>query len=151
MGPRNSSRSYCSLPPRPSNQRVFGELELVHHAPTGMSVYAIDSAASGGGFHLRYEGAAGAALSDDPQMLAVNMLRSDGSPALTGHYLVDVMPLPDLPSVEEHFVASGRQDLPLVEVADLEPEDILGVAHAPLLSVPLDVSQQDNGAPNPPH
>ena len=56
----------------------------------------------------------------------------------------------DLPSVEEHFVACGRQLLPLVEVADLEPGDILGVAHAPLLSVPLGVLQQDNRAPNPP-
>ena len=39
---RFNSFSYRSLPPWPSDQRVFGELELVHHAPTGMSVYAID-------------------------------------------------------------------------------------------------------------
>ena len=136
---RFNSRSYPSLPPRPSDQRVFGELNLVHHTPTDMSVYAIDPAASGGGFHLRYEGAAGATLSDDPQLLAVNLVRSDGSPALTGHYLVDMMSQPDLASVEEHFVASGRQVLPLVGVAAFEPGDILGVAHAPLLSVPLGV------------
>ena len=34
-------------------QRVFGELKLVHYAPTGMSVYAIYPTASGGGSHLR--------------------------------------------------------------------------------------------------
>ena len=61
-----NSRSYRSLPPRPSDQRVFGGLELVHNAPTGMFMYAIDPAASGGGFRLRYEGATGVALSDDP-------------------------------------------------------------------------------------
>ena len=63
---RFNSRSYRFLPPRPSDQRVFGELELVHHAPTGISVYAIDPTASGGGFHLRYEGATGVTLSDGP-------------------------------------------------------------------------------------
>ena len=36
------------------------------------------------------------------------------------------MPQFDMPSVEEHFVASGRQVLSLVGVAALEPGDILG-------------------------
>ena len=67
-------------------------------------MYAIDPAVSGGGFHLRYEGAAGVTLSDDPQLLAVNLARRVDSPALTGHYLVDMLPQPDLPSIEEHFV-----------------------------------------------
>ena len=145
---RLSSRSYRSLPPRPSDQRVFGELELVHHASKGMSVYAIDPDASGGGFHLCHEGAVGVTLSDDPQLLPVNVVRSDGSPALTGHYLVDMVPQPDLPSVE-HFVASGRQVLPLVGMAGLEPGGILGVAHAPLVRVLLHVLQHDHRAPNP--
>ena len=87
-----NSRSYRSRPSRPSDQRAFGELELVHHSPTGMSAYAIDPAPSGESFHLRYEGAAGVTLSNDPQLLAVNLVRSDGSPALTGHYLVDDAP-----------------------------------------------------------
>ena len=143
-----SSRFYRSLPPRPSDLLVFGELDLVHHAPTGMSVYANDPVASGGGFHLRYEGATGVTPSDDCQLLAVYLVRIDGSPARTGHNFVDMMPQPDLSSVEEHFVASGRQVLPLVRVAALEPRDILGVAHAPLLTVPLDGFQQDNRAPS---
>ena len=81
-----------------------------------MSVHAADPAAMGGGFHIRYEGATGVTLSDDTQLLAVNLVRSDGSPAFTGRHLVDMMPQPDLPSVEEHFVASGRQVLPFVGV-----------------------------------
>ena len=49
-----NSLFYHSLPPPPPNQRIFGELELVHHAPTGISVYAFNPAASGRGSHLRY-------------------------------------------------------------------------------------------------
>ena len=115
-----------------------------------MSVYAVDPATSGGGLRLLYEGTAGVTQSDNLQLLAVHLVRSDASPALTGHYLVDIMPKPNLPSVEEHYVASGRQVLPLVGVAALEPGDILGAAHAPLLSVPLDVLQQDTRAHSPP-
>ena len=109
----------------------FGELELDHHALTVMSVHAIDPVASDGSLHLHYEGAEGVTLSDDPQLLATNLVRSDGSPALTGQYLVDRMPQPNLPSVEEQFVTSGRQVVPLVGVADLELSDTLGVAYAP--------------------
>ena len=60
-----------------------------------------------------------------------------------------MMPQSDLPSIEERFIASGRQVLPLVGVAAFEPGDILSVAHAPLLSVPLNVFQQDNWSPQP--
>ena len=93
-------------------------------------MYAINPAASGGGFHLRYEGDAGVTLSDDPQSRFVHLVHRDGFPARTGHYLVVMMPPPDLSSVEEHFVASRRQVLSLVGVADLEAGDVLGVAHA---------------------
>ena len=72
-----------------------------------MPAYAIDPVGSGGGFHLCYGGAVGVTLSDEPQLLAANLVRSNGSQALTGHYLVDMPPQSDLLSVEEHFVASG--------------------------------------------
>ena len=71
----------------------------------------------------------------------MNLVRSNGSQALTGHYPVDMLPQSDLPSEEEHFVASGRQVIRLVGVSNLEPGDLLGVAHAPLISVPLDALQ----------
>lgn len=47
--------------------------------------------ASGSGFHLRYNGGVGVALSGEPQLLAVNLVRINGSPALTGNYLVDLL------------------------------------------------------------
>ena len=114
-----------------------------------MSVYAIDPTALDGGFHLRYEGAVGVALSDDPQLLAVDLVQSHGSRALTKPHLVDMMPEFDLPSVEEKLVAYGRQDRPLVGVTDLEACDFLGVAHAPLTRIPLDALQHIHRAPNP--
>ena len=55
-----------------------------------------------------YDGTTGVTLSDEPQLLAVNLVRSNGSPALTGHYLVDILPQPDIRSGQKHFVASGR-------------------------------------------
>lgn len=144
-----NGRFYLSLPPRPSDHRVYGELALAHHAPAGVSAYAVDPVASGGGFHLRSEGAVDVNLSDEAQLLVVNLISSKGSPALTGNHLVDMRPQSGLPLVEEHFVPSGRQVLPLVGVADLEPGDILGVAHASLMSVPLDALQHDHRAPDP--
>ena len=47
------NRFYPSPPLRPSDHRIFGELELTHHAPAGMRAYAIcaiDPDASGKGF-----------------------------------------------------------------------------------------------------
>ena len=132
---RFNNRTYRSLPPR-TNHRIFGELELSHHAPASVRAYAVNPVVLGGGFHLCYDGAVGVTLSDEPKLLAVNLIRSNGSHAFTGHYLVDMLPQSDLPSEEEHFVASGRQVIPLVEVSNLGPGDLLGVAHAPLMSVP---------------
>ena len=93
---RFNTRSYRALPPRPHDNRVFGELTLSHHATTGMSAYAIDPIAADGGFHLLYDGTVGVTLSDEPQQLEVNLMRSNGSPALTGHYLVAMLPQPGI-------------------------------------------------------
>ena len=56
---------------------------------TGVSAYAIDPTATDGGFHALYDGTVGVTLSDEPQLLEVNLVRSIGSRALTGHCLVD--------------------------------------------------------------
>ena len=87
-----NTRSYRAVPPRPHDHRVFGELTLSHHATTGVSAYAINPIAADGGFHLLYDSNVGVSLPDEPQMLEVNLVRSNGSPALTGHYLVDMLP-----------------------------------------------------------
>ena len=146
---RFNTRSYRALPPRPHNSRGFGELTLSHHATTGVSAYAIDPTAADGGFHLFYDGTIGVTLSDEPQLLEVNLVRSNGSPALTGHYLVGMLQQQGILSMQEHFVASGRQVLPLTGVADLEPGDLVGVAHAQLVRVPLDALQHTTHAAEP--
>ena len=104
---RCNTRSYRALPPRPHDNRVFGELTLSHHATTVVSAYAIEPTATDGGVHLLYYGAVGVTLSDEPQLLEVNLVRSNGSPALTGQYLMGMLPQSGLLSVQEHFVASG--------------------------------------------
>ena len=104
-GPRQldalNNRFYRSLPPRPSDHRIFCELELYRHAPAGVRAYARNPVASGGGFHVRYDGTVGVTLSDEPQLLAVNLVGSIGSQALTGHYAVSYthLTLPTICSV----------------------------------------------------
>ena len=86
---------------------------MSHHSPTGASAFVPDPLASGGGFHSRYDGADCATLSDEPHLLAVNLVRSNGLEALTGHclkaltghYVVEMLPQPDLLLAEEHFAA----------------------------------------------
>ena len=109
---RFNNRSYRALPPRRHDNRVLGELTLSHHATTGVSAYAIEPTATNGGFHLLYDGSVGVTLSDEPQLLEVNLVGSNDPPALTGHYLVHMLPQSGILSIQEHFVASGRQVLP---------------------------------------
>ena len=106
-GMRFNNRTYRFLPPRAMDHRMFGEIEWSHHAPAGVRAYAVNRVTSDGGFHLCYDGAVGVNLSDEPKMLAVNLVCSNGSQALTGPYLVDMPHQSDLPSEEEHFVAFG--------------------------------------------
>ena len=49
---RFNNRTYRSLPPRLSDHRIFGELELSHHVTSGVRAYAVHAVALGGGFHL---------------------------------------------------------------------------------------------------
>ena len=78
---RFNSHWYRALPPCPHDIRVFGD-------PSATD-----------GFHLLYDGTVGVTLSDEPQLLEVNLVRSNGSPALAGHYLVDVLPRPRILSM----------------------------------------------------
>ena len=81
------TRSYRSFPPRPSDQRVFGERTLSHHDPTGASAFVPDPLASGEGFHLRYDGTDRVTMSDEPQLLAVNLVGNNGLSTRTGYYM----------------------------------------------------------------
>ena len=77
-------------------------------------------------------------LTTAPQLVPVNLVRLDGSPALTGHYMVDTATTHDGQGPFEHFVASGRQTIPLTGLRDLKPGDISGTASHSLLRVPLE-------------
>ena len=145
---RLNTRSYRSpAPPRPSDQRIFGELTSSHHAATGSSAFVPDPLDSGGGFHLLHDGAESVHLSGEAQLLSVNLVRSNGLSALIVHYLVEMLPQPDLVFSDEHFVASGRQVLPIVAAADFEPGDLLGVVHIPLMRAPTDAIQGKDSVP----
>ena len=81
-------------------------------------------------------------LTSSPQLVPVNLTRLNGYPALTGHYMVDITTSHDDQYPSEHFVALGRQTIPLTENRDLEHGDILGTASAPLLRVLLEALVQ---------
>ena len=74
-----------------------------------------------------------------PQVVPVNLIRFDGSPALAGHYIVDIIAPHDGQGPSEHFVGSGLQTIPLTGYQVLKAGDILGTALAPLLRVLLEV------------
>ena len=109
---RFTTRQYRDLPPRPQDNRVFGEQTLAHHATTGRSAYAIDPAATDGGFHLLYDGAVDVNALNQPQLLDINLVRSNDSRALPGQYLVDMLPQPGLVSVQIYSLLLGDKCSP---------------------------------------
>ena len=139
------SRSYQTLAPT-SDGRVFGELTLSHtfdDAYNSATAYVRSYETTNVVHHLVYDGP-GMFLTSSPQLVPVNLTRLNGCPALTGHYMVDIITTHEGQYPSEHFVASGRQTIPLTGYRDLEPGDILGTASAPLLRVPLEVLTQHN-------
>ena len=133
---RFHSRSYQTLSPRPDG-RMFGELtlSLCDDHLSSADAYIRNHEVSDAAYHLFYDGQ-GVPLTDSPQLIPVNLVRLDGSPALTGHYMVDLFPVHDS-DPSERFVSSGRQLIPL-GYQELEPGDVLGTASSPLLRVPLE-------------
>ena len=142
---RFHSRSYRTLAPA-SDGRVFGELTLSHtfdDAYTSATAYIRSCATTNVVHQLRYDDP-GMSLTSSPQLVPVNLTRLNGYPALTGHHMVDITTSHDDQYPSEHFVASGRQTIPLTGNRDLEHGNILGTASAPLLRVPLEALVQHN-------
>ena len=138
---RFHTRSYQTLAPA-HDGRIFGELtpthtfDNVHNNSTAAYIHSCCETPDAA-HHLVYDGP-GMSLTTAPQLLPVNLVRLDGSPALTGHYImVDIATTHNGQDPLEHFVASGRQTIPLTGHRDLEPGDILGTASHQLLRVPL--------------
>ena len=135
---RFHSRSYQTLSPQPDG-RIFGELtlSLCDDNFSSAAAYIHNHEASNVAYHLVYDGL-GVSLTDSLQLIPANLVRLDGSPALTGHYMVDLLPVHDDSNSPERFVSSGRQLIPSTGYQDLEPGDVLGTASSPLLRVPLE-------------
>ena len=135
---RFPSRSYQTLTPHPDG-RTFGELTLSPCDDNlgSAAAYIRNRETSDNAYHLVYDGL-GVSLTDSPQLIPVDLVRLDGSPALTGNYMVDLLPVNDDSYPLERFVSSGRQLIPLTEYQDLEPGDTLGTASSPLLCVSLE-------------
>ena len=131
---RFHTRSYETLAPA-HDGRIFGELTLSDTFPAA-HIHSCETL--GAAHHLIYDGQ-GMTLTTAPQLVPMNLVRLDGSPALTGHYMVDTSTTHDGQGPNEHFVASGQQTIPLKGLRDLEPGDILGTASHPLLRVPFKI------------
>ena len=88
---------------------------------------------------------------------AVNLVRRNGLPALTGHYLVDLLPRDGsqcgMFGQEDVLVKEGRQEIALAspECLDLVPNQVLGYASAPLLRAPLSDVCHHTSSPVPAH
>ena len=135
---RFHSCSYQTLWPQPDG-RTFDELTLSHCDDNlgSAAAYIRNHEVSDAAYHLVYDGH-GVSLTDYPQLIPVNLVRLDGSPALTGHYMVNLLPVHDDSNPSKRFVFSGRQSIPLTGYQELEPGDVLGTASSPLLRVPLE-------------
>ena len=135
---RFPSRSDQTLPPHPDG-RTFGELTLSPCEDNlgSAAAYIRNREASDNAYHLVYDGL-GVSLTDSSQLVPVNLVHLDGSPALTGHYMVDLLPVNDDSYPLGRLVSSGRQLIPLMGYQDLEPGDILSTASSPLLRVSLE-------------
>ena len=131
-------RSYQKLSPQPDG-RVFVKLtlSLCDDCLGSAAAYIRNHEVSDAAYHLVYDGQ-GVSLTDLPQLIPAKLVRFDGSPALTGHYMVNLLPVHNDSNPSERFVSSGRQPIPLMGHQELEPGDVLGTASSPVLRVPLE-------------
>lgn len=90
---RFSNRSYLTLAPKRPGGRVMGELSLgVHHDANVATVFVHDGSARESDFQRRYADYAPLQPLPEYRLAKVAMVRDDGSPALAGSYLVDMLP-----------------------------------------------------------
>ena len=79
----------------------------------GEELSAVREATRGSETGLAHPVYPGITLSDEPWLLEVNLARSNGPPAVAGHYLINMWPQTGIRLMKEHVVASERQVLPL--------------------------------------
>ena len=137
---RFEQRTYTTLPRLPSRP-LFGELSLATPYKDGLSTFVRDNRPSQDIIHLEFAGVHAVSLSATPSLVPVNLVRSSGLPAPTGHYLVDMLPRDGLSCETEIFVANGYQNIPLSGFTDLELGDLLGTSSSPLTQIPVSALQ----------
>ena len=95
---RFHSSFYQTLTSTPDG-RVLGEVTVSHiydKSPGGASAYIFKCGTPDVAYDLIYKGE-GVSLDTTLQLITVNLIRLDNSPALTGHYMVDLLPPFDSP------------------------------------------------------
>ena len=103
-----------------------------------MPAFTLDDVDNTDRFHLVYSGDHEVCLHDSPLDLSVNLIRSCGTPAPIGCYLVNILPSSGIVSQLEYFVSNGEQELPFIGCDLLQHGDILGVSPSPLIEIPFD-------------
>lgn len=106
--------AYHTLLSQPDD-RVFGELtfsRICDALGSSTAAYVGSCVALDVAYHLVYHGE-GVTFDHTPQRIHVNSVCLDGSPALTEHYIVDMLPAHDDLDPLVSFVFSGRQSIPL--------------------------------------
>ena len=90
-------RTYTTLPRLPSRP-LFVELSLAPPYKDGLSAFVRDNRPSQDTIHLEFASVHAVSLSATQPLVPVNLVRSSGLPAPTGHYLVDMLPRDSLSS-----------------------------------------------------
>lgn len=129
---RFEHRTYTTLP-HPHSEPTFGELSVTIPYADGVSTFIHDNRSTTDTLHLELAGFHAISLSSTSSLVPLNLVRSSGTPALTGHYLVDKLPHNGISSETEVFVTDGYQTIPLSGFKGLEPGDILGTSTSPLI------------------
>lgn len=145
---RFEQRTYITLPRQPP-QPTFGALSLCTPFTDHLSTFIQDDRLPDDVYHLRYAGPDAVSLTPTPSLIRVNLVRSSGTPALTGNYWVDMLHRDGFSSDPEIFVSHGHQHIPLWGFTDLEPGDLLGTSSSPLLPIPPSALQDHSTESSP--
>ena len=107
---RFKTRPYRTLPRTSCDEPVFGEL-ILECGDNGVPAFTLDDVDNTDRFHLVYSGDHEVCLHDSPLNLSVNLIRSCGTPAPIGSYLVQILPSSGIVSQHEYFVSDGKQEV----------------------------------------
>lgn len=108
-----------------SDVRVMGEHTIVPHFSRGfeppLSPGIWIRITTGALFHLRCAWRTGISLGPEPQLAAADSARRAGAAALSGNYIVDMLPQEDTFSVRRRFISAGGQQTAPAGCAELAP------------------------------